>query len=865
MTNENKKKNIGSLGKAWAGKLKNIRFMAKQSQETTVENPQEAPPVENNLNVPSDSELFANPVYEELTTEQIFIGDKDFYKTLEGDHTTEISQHSDTKQMVSASSEYKRFSSTQTILVAAIILIAAALLYVKINSPSELIASLADDFTKQIVPADQQTPHLNQPVAQTIHVKPELPQKPASTPNATQPLSLKIAQNFYRDGNYEQALNVYEQLHQRLSGNPKENLMRDSLQLQAALCMERSGDYEKANRLLRKIVKSESPAVRVIANYHRALLEMQKNQYLNARTKAFRAIALIDTIDVEAKWALTLKRNCYFLAAEAVTKKILSLCNADKELPEDLWKDFEASDEPFIHLDEIQLRTFLNSGSQHLSRAALGPQIQKFDRQDGIIRYAVTCNGTSIEELLARFTANANIDLNWDLREDEIGTRKQLTYLHLPTATTWQFVTVAAGCSSLVAKRNEKGTINISNPALYSNVSDHISTLSEEAFSLWQKFLLRFPEDSRLANIHFALGLLYEQKNMPTESIAEYKLTANRFARSSLAPFALLNSSKLKTSLRNYSGGCQDLKQIIEQYPDTEIAEEAYLYLADSTAKSGLKVEALRLYSKAYHLSLSAKSKSTAALGAGSCSYNINDFNSATTWLTRYIELSSGNKSKDLYFAYYLLGKNYNALNNSEAACNALKHALQDGPLQLNREQYIDAISSLVEIYTQQNNFVQALDLLKNTNSSALSQKETLKILLLKSKAFQAIGLVDKAVAILCDKSKYLNDTQLKTKIEFELSRCYVQKNELDLAKKTLVGILALTESGALAHKVALKLGDICLKLGQDSQAISVCSQLLELQPSEQIKQETLELLAMAYNQQENYDRAALALLGQWK
>jgi len=562
---------------------------------------------------------------------------------------------------------------------------------------------------------------------------------------------------------------------------------------------------------------------------------------------------------------LSLKKNCYLLAAEAVTKKILALHDADKKNPEKLWGYFDAADEPFINFNETQLRTFLNSGSQYLNQATLGPQIRQFDRKDGIIRYAVTCNGTSIEELLTRFSTNANIDLNWDSREDEIGTRKQLTYLHLPAATTWQFITAAAGCSSLMATRDEKGTINISNPALYSNASDHKSMLSEEAVSLWQKFLLRFPEDSRLPNIHFALGLLYELKNIPTKSIAEYKLTANRFSRSSLAPYALLNSSKLKIRLHNYSGGSQDLKQIIEQYPDTEISEEACLYLADSTAKSGLKVEALRLYRKAYHISLSAKSKSTAALGAGTCSYNINDFNSATTWLTRYIELLSGNKSHDLYSAYFLLGKSYNALNNSEAACSALKYALQGGPLQLGKEQYTDAISSLVEVYMQQNKFIQALDLLEGIDSIALSQEESIETLLLKSKALRAMELVDRAIAILRDKSKYLNGTQLKTKILFELSKCYAQKGELNLAKKTLVEILASTESGPLAHNIALKLGNICLKLGQNSQAISVCSQLLELQLSEQIKQETLELLAMAYNQQNNYDRAALALLGKWK
>jgi len=54
------------------------------------------------------------------------------------------------------------------------------------------------------------------------------------------------------------------------------------------------------------------------------------------------------------------------------------------------------------------------------------------------------------------------------------------------------------------------------------------------------------------------------------------------------------------------------------------------------------------------------------------------------------------------------------------------------------------------------------------------------------------------------------------------------------------------------------------LKLGQNSQAISVCSQLLDLGPAEQIKQKALNILATAYTRQKNYDRAALALTGRW-
>jgi len=211
------------------------------------------------------------------------------------------------------------------------------------------------------------------------------------------------------------------------------------------------------------------------------------------------------------------------------------------------------------------------------------------------------------------------------------------------------------------------------------------------------------------------------------------------------------------------------------------------------------------------------------------------------------------------------LGKAYIALEQFSDACNVLEAAVEGGQVWFSKEQYAETVSVLVEAYTHGGEFVKALDMLDAVNSAALSGKGVVGILLLKSKVFRAIGLVDKAIALLGDRARYVQDSQLAAEINFELSECYIEKGDLNLARKKLAEILVLTESGPLAHQSALNLADICLKLGQDSQAISVCSQLLDLEPPEQIKQEALQLLATAYNQRKNYDSAALALLGQWK
>jgi lipopolysaccharide biosynthesis regulator YciM len=86
----------------------------------------------------------------------------------------------------------------------------------------------------------------------------------------------------------------------------------------------------------------------------------------------------------------------------------------------------------------------------------------------------------------------------------------------------------------------------------------------------------------------------------------------------------------------------------------------------------------------------------------------------------------------------------------------------------------------------------------------------------------------------------------------------------LERARSKLTETLTFAEPGSFAHEVTLKLAEVCLKLGQTPQTISICSQLLDSGPSAQIKQKALNILATAYQQQKNYDKAAMTLVGKW-
>jgi tetratricopeptide (TPR) repeat protein len=568
---------------------------------------------------------------------------------------------------------------------------------------------------------------------------------------------------------------------------------------------------------------------------------------------------------------LSFECDCSFLVAECLTRHILLLSSTDADLPADLWGKPATSSDPFADLNETELRRFLKSGSEHLGRGLLDPEIRKLEDQEGLPRWSVASYGAPVEELLAKFAAGADIDIHWAFmstsgsNSTEGSVRQRPVCVYLPAATSQQIVLTAAGCAGLLADMEgqpDRQKVTIHDPAEYSSLKQHISFLSGQAVSLWQKFVLTFYSDRRLGNAHFLMGLLHSQTGLTIESIAEYKLVANRFSQMSLAPFALLHSSKLKASLRDYPGAREDLKQLIEQYPDVEIYGQAYLRLADATMEAGLNDEAARLYQRVYNFGLSAESKTASAIGAARSLYETQAYEEAAKWLARYLDLAGNNKNINLYSAYFLLGQSNLALGKYREACDAFEYALEE---QSSREQYVQAIASLVKGHIEQENFVEALDTLESVRTVALSEQQSVEMLLLKCRIFRMLGLVDTAIISLRDRAEFISDSQLNAKISFELAQCYIAQGNLESARSGLTEILAAVDPGPLAQEIAMELADVCLKLERGEQAVSVCLQLLESDVTGQKKQQVLKMLAAAYNQQKNYDKATLALSGQWK
>ncbi len=819
--------------------------------------------IEDSSEVPSDSNLFAGEVHRNLSEREVFVGDEDFYRLLANSTPTAPAKRTvRTRRSAREPVRHQRFSTLQKVFVVGIIVIEAMLLYV-------VLKPLLWPINKIPAPLALQKSPSAPPVLDSQQVVQEQVQRPAPLFSSKQPLSLEVARDFYLQNDYSQAYGVYNRLYQSLPSGADQEPLRDFLQLKMALCLNKEGNNEEAGNLFRTLSKSHSPVIRMVASYKLSLLQVQEKQYLKARTSAYQAIAMINAVDFNKDWILSLQSACNFLVVESMTRNILLLCDADTDIQSLLWSG-PVDIDPFTNLNEAQLRELLNSGSEQLKEGLLSPQIRKLKHQGVLPRWSVIAYGASIEELLARFAANAGLDISWihdkATTAGPVGNavRKRPVSLYLTSATARQAVEVAAGHVGLLSRLDEKGVLTISNPSDYSSLSEHVYLLIQDTISLWRDFLLTFPDDRRIPNAHFAMGLLHAQEDQHGSAIAEYKLVANQFSQTSLAPYALLNSSKLKAQLHDYSGARGDLTQLVEQYPETEFYGQACLNLADATRKAGFLNEAERLYRKVYNLGLSSKSQIASTFGAGRCAFEIQDYVNAAKWLIKYLKLTNGRKDESFYLAYFLLGKTNLALGNPQQAALAFQYALSGSVGSLSRERYVETVSALVETQIQLENFIEALTLLENVDSWQFSKKESFEILLLKSKVLRLMGLPDKAVVVLGDSAEYLPASQLKTRMSFELANCCIAKGDLDFAHKKLTNILISTAPGPLANEVSLRLAEVCLELRQSSQTVTVCRQLLDSEVSTQVKQKALKVLAAAYNQQKKFGNAALALFGQW-
>jgi predicted negative regulator of RcsB-dependent stress response len=690
--------------------------------------------------------------------------------------------------------------------------------------------------------------------------------KSSDTDAASEPASLYTANLYYKQGNYKKALEVFKKLRNGLALTDNEPF-RDYLLLCMAICDLKTGNNEQAVNNLKIVSESDFNFVRLCANYYLCQIELSNKQLDSANIRAYRVLALIESAAPDKKLAL-IRNDCEYYAAVALTRILTGLSDTDRDVPQDLYQKNSANYDAILDTDEIKLKQAFAGQQNKFQDGILSPLIQRCEPAQNsagseqtplnLSNCSVITWTSSIEELLSRFAANYSLELNWNINNDLQAIRQRPVRLYMTQCPAEQFIQVAAGSAGLAAEVNDN-IIKIYNPSDYTLLSEHIDLLYNQAVSLWHKFMLSHFEDTRISYAHFALAALYTSKNNIPQAIDEFKLISSKYSQSKVAPYALLRSARLKIAIKDFVGARRDLTELVEQYPDCLLADRAYLVLADITSIQGDKLQAGKLFTKVYNLNYSAESQKAAAINAAQAFYEGGDYESAVQWAAKCINLAKTGNKNSLYSAYLLIGKTYIAWDKFDKGCSALKFALAG---QLTKEEYKDTVFSLLDGYIKKQNFVDALDLLGNIDSWQFSEHEYMQLLILKSRVYRNMSLYSKAISTLADKAEYIADKQLKSQMLYEIALAKIEMGNLNSAYNTLMETIRVCEPGAFNDQITITLAEICLKLNRDEQVSNLCSELIRNSSSQQIKQQARLLVADVYRRQNNFDKAALALLG---
>jgi tetratricopeptide (TPR) repeat protein len=670
-----------------------------------------------------------------------------------------------------------------------------------------------------------------------------------------EPVSWKLAQAYYQKKDYERASAAYERLSRNLSlSDHSQEMWDDYLKLKLALCAYHLKEAAAAQTYFAKALQSSSPAIVAITNYHLAFIKNEQKNYVDARTRAYKAISLLETID--PKYSDVLIADCYFLIAEALTAQALSGSNQTLESPAGWPNGF--FNEPLEQLNEAGLQTILHSGITALNSAAIGPQIQKAETRGTIPRWFAKCLGASMEELFAKFVAMGNQDIRWSCSRDKL--REEPVTLYLTSVSMQKFFEIVSGSAGLLASI-ENGQTVIHDPRTVASVAEHRSLLTAEAISSWQRFMLSYHNESRIADAHFALGLLQQSDNHLPTAIGEFEQVANRFMRSPLAAYALLNAAKIKVAMQDNTGARDYLRDLCAQYPDSPVANSAAILLAQTSMTIGDYEYAQRVFRKVYNLDPSADCKLAAALGAAKSYFALKNFTEASEWFIRYIMLAkqSSNNTDDLRTAYVMLAAVNIELGKFDDACRLYQSALT---ITSAPDDYFDIATKLVGMYLRQQNFVEALDTVENIDLSQLSDGQVCRIWLTKAQIFYAMNLTEQAAALLAGKINSVQDAQLRSEMAIQLARCHIALSDLDAARDTICQAMLRSEPGMATTLLQCELADICVKLGDNAQAIKICSQILASSVPDDLQKRTQNILGTAYTKQKQYNQAAKIFSG---
>lgn len=668
-------------------------------------------------------------------------------------------------------------------------------------------------------------------------------------------ISLRSANALYKAEDYFKACYIYDRLRDNLMTNDlADACLDDYLAMKMALCLQKTQEQELMLALFTQAMESRSPVVRALTYYNLSFLQMHNQQFLHARTSAYRALALMASFDETMPG--TVESDCYFLAAEALTRYILKIQNNSEGLPGRLWSNTIPVTEVPLE-DPDSLKAFLYRGIEEINAGAVAPKITYSPQREAGAQWSAVCVKAPMEEVLWKYGSMANLNMNW--ADSDPGIRNRPVTLYLPMTSGTYLAEVAVGSVGLLWRYDGEAA-SLYDPETYTDFDSHRQALTAETVAIWQRFLLWYRGDHRTPNAHYALGVLYTIWDQEATALGEFKLISSQYPHNPLAPYSLLYLSKLKTNLKDFEGARTDLNDLLMQYPDSRIVDEASLYLAEATMASGLYEDARRMFEKVYRMNFGPATRCRAAYGLGRCVYEQGDYPAAQEWLSRAIDLTESPDDTRLGTAYSLLGRVCVQQGDYETASRAFRSALAK---RLSSQEYFEITMDLIRSKISQQRYTEALDILESIPEMHLSQEQTCEVMLIRSRILRDLDLTESAVSLLRRRIQFIAEAGIRAKLSVELARCYLETGDLAVAEKELTDAMYDLEGRVQMHEAMSLLAEVVYRRGRLTMAEEICRQILAQKGLDgQVRKEVFLLLGRLYEDQQRPEQAALAYAG---
>ncbi|MCE5326320.1 MAG: tetratricopeptide repeat protein [Planctomycetaceae bacterium] len=668
--------------------------------------------------------------------------------------------------------------------------------------------------------------------------------QPASAPQELPTgLSWAAAQRYFAAGDYERALMQYQQLLMVSSERPGPGPMAGLFRIRIADCMLKKGDTAEYRRILTEACQGPSPAVNCLANYRLAMLDFDQEMWMQARMRAYRAIAssaaLADATEINAQ--------CDLLVARCLTQQVLKVASIDAIVPH--------SPLPMVDTlsgaKEDDLAARVLNGAHTVTAAALGPRFTRLDDSDAMVRWQGVCLAAPVEQSLNRLGHAVGCDVRW--ADVTAAVRGRGVTVMTPPLTQQRMFETLAGAAGLLAHFDGKET-TLHDPTAYESAAEARHLLLAEAAAAWRRLFLRDSASARLAEGHYALGIISECTSDWSAAVTEYRLTARQFLQSASAPQALLRSAKVCLKMKDYAGAEEDLTSLLDTYPQAGGMDEVFLSLGNANLESGRQDEALRFFKKVYYLDRSVETKMAAAVGAGDTCFRWGDHEQAIAWLGRYVSLATALPKSQIAPIHLMIARSNLSLDKLSQARRSLRLCLASNP---QAKVEIEALIDLARVEGRCERYAQAVVLCDRAQSRVSGDDRLAgQIVLLRAQLQRHMGLTEDATIDLRRRLQNTTDAGEATRLTLELAACYRLGGQIQDAHALLLDLLTRVKPGPAAHRAQCELAELSLELGKNRQAALLSGELLKITPDVQLRARATQVLVAAQVSDKDFNTA---------